>query len=493
MPPEAAHTHFGPLNYAILFSYLAAMLGIGLFFARRQKTSNDYFLAGRRMPWLVVAMSMFASLTSAVTYLGVPGRAFDENIGIFFGVAVSPLVAPVLILTIYPFYQKLRVTTSYEYIDHRFGRGARYAVSGLFVLARLGWMGTVIYAPAMALSVATGIHIILAILLMGLLATAYTVLGGLSAVLWTDVFQFVILLGGAVWVAAVLIARVPGHTAEIFRIAAEAGRLDVLHFKPDLFRMTALAAAVNWFFIFLSDYGTDQITVQRLLAVGDFRGLCKAVIFNSIMDVLIVSLLLFIGLGLLAFYSLNPHPAVETMKPDRVLAFFIMRRLPVGVSGLIITAVFAAAMSSMDSGINSLATVIVSDFLRPLRLVRDAAELAWARGLTLALGALATGMAFYAGRLEGIIQAWSSVMGLFAAPVLGIFMLGVLTRRGSFHAWLIGAAAAVVFNSYIQYFTEIHWVYYFPTAALTTFIVSYLASYLLPEKKDIAHLTLLKK
>ena len=162
-----ATVSFGPVNYAILFVYLAAMFGIGLYLSGKQKTTEDYFLAGRRMPWIIVAMSMFASLTSAISYMGIPGQAFRENIAILMAGFISVLAAPFLILIFYPFYRKLHVTTSYEYIFRRYGRAARFSVSGLFILARLGWLGVVIYAPALALSTVTGINIFFAIILMG--------------------------------------------------------------------------------------------------------------------------------------------------------------------------------------------------------------------------------------------------------------------------------------------------------------------------------------
>ena len=157
------------------------------------------------MPWFIVALSMFASVTSAITYIGVAGTVYAENTSIVLAAIISPLVTPFLIYLFYPFYRRLKVTTSYEYIQRRYGDGARYAVSVLFLFARLGWLGTVIYVPALTLSVVTGINLTLAILLMGILATVYTVLGGLAAVLWTDALQFVILIGGALWVALELI------------------------------------------------------------------------------------------------------------------------------------------------------------------------------------------------------------------------------------------------------------------------------------------------
>ena len=205
------------------------------------------------MPWLIVGMSMFASLTSATTFMGVPGLAYGGNVAIFFGVLISPLVAPVIILTFYPFYRRLNVTTSYQYIFNRYGRNARVAVSSLFLLSRVGWLGVVIYAPALALHTAIGMELWVAILLMGVLSTAYTVMGGLRAVLWTDVVQFVILAGGAVWVAVSLVNNV--GFSEIISQAKGAGKFDVFLWSSDFDfkKMFAISAAFAYFFIFMQN------------------------------------------------------------------------------------------------------------------------------------------------------------------------------------------------------------------------------------------------
>ncbi len=481
---------FGTLNTTLLVTYLGLMVSVGVYFSRRSGKGSDFFLAGGNMPWLAVAMSMFASLTSAVTYIGVPGRAFEENVGIFFGVAVSPIVAPILILTIYPFYKRLGVTTSYEYIYHRFGPAARYCVSLFFILARIGWLGTVIFAPALALSAAAGLDIWISILLMGTLATLYTALGGLGAVLWTDVVQFIILTGGAIWIAVSLTGNVDGGVSAVFSAAHDSGRLDVLTFMPRLTQMTAVTAMINWFFIFLSDYGADQVTVQRLMSVRKYSGICKAVIFNSFTDVILVSLLLYIGLGLFTWYTQNPDPAVTAMKADRVLVYYVMHQLPAGISGLIVTAIFAAAMSSMDSGIHSVSTVIVHDLLRPLGKIQPTHNGVFtARILICSLGIAATAMAFYAQKLEGIVQAWSSVMGLFGGPALALFILGVLSRRASFTAWAVAAPLAVAINGYVQWGTELHWVYYFPISVACTGLIAWPLSFAVPVHKDVTDLT----
>jgi solute:Na+ symporter, SSS family len=470
---------FSPLNYAILFVYLGAMLAIGWIFAGRQKSTEDFFLAGRKMPWLVVAMSMYASLTSAVTYMGLPSAAYQENISLIVVCIISPLVAPVLIYVFYPFYRRLRVTTSYEYIGLRFGRSARFSVSGLFILARLGWLGTVIYAPAVALSVVTGLPLWASIVLMGLIATGYTALGGISADIWTDVVQFVIMVVGAGWLALTLIHRVPGGFAGILATAGEAGHLRVLDWHFSLYEMTGAVVAITFFFQLMQDYGTDQVTVQRLMATSSFRGVVKAILFNALTDFLIVGLLLFIGIGMFAYYAAFPGLIPADLPGDRVMPYYIIHALPDGVSGLLVTAIFAAAMSSMDSGISSLATVIVNDFVKPLRtrVVDDRQDLKLARWLTLGLGVVATAVAFYISSFEHIIKAYTAIISLFSGPVLALFLLGIFSRHARFPAWVLGCVIAIPATLYIQYVVKVHWVYYFPFSFGVTFLVGLVAGF----------------
>ncbi|MBD3240159.1 MAG: sodium/solute symporter, partial [Chitinivibrionales bacterium] len=359
--------HLRAIDLSVLIVYLAGMLVVGWRLAGRQKTTEDYFLAGRNMPWLAVGMSMFASVTSAVTFMGLPGRAYGENISLIVVCLVSPLLVPFLLRIFYPLYQRLNVTTSYEYIDHRFGQTARFCTSGLFILARLGWMGTVVYAPALALSVATGLPQWQTILLMGVLATVYTVLGGMTAVIWTDVAQFVIMTLGGALVAVTLVSGVPGGLSGILSAARDNGNLHIGSLRPSLFEMSALIVAFTFFFQMMQDYGTDQVTVQRLMSTRGRHGVFKAIIFNACTDFVVIALLLFIGIGLFAFYHANPALLDGSIGGDGILPYYIVRRLPGGVAGLLLAAIFAAAMSSMDSGINSLSAVVTTDFVRRLR------------------------------------------------------------------------------------------------------------------------------
>jgi solute:Na+ symporter, SSS family len=470
------------IDQAIILLYLAGMIFIGWRMAGKQHTVEDFFLAGRRMPWLAVAMSMFASVTSAVTYMGVPGMAYSENIALLAVCVVSPLLAPVLIYLFYPVYDRLHVTTSYEYLEHRFGRGGRFLASGLFLLARLGWMATVVYAPALALSVATSLPLWSTILLMGILATTYTVLGGLSAVIWTDVVQFSLMVLGAVWVAVSLILRVPDGLAGIWTIAEAHNHIQVASAKISIYEMTGLVVGITFFFQLMQEYGTDQVTVQRLMAVKDMRGRMRAILFNAGTDLVVIALLLFVGLGLFAFYQGNPGALPSTIDGDSVLPYYVVTALPVGAAGLLLAAIFAAAMSSMDSGINSLATVVINDFVRPLRrdALSDPATLRLARILTLAFGLAATLLAFAVSSLGQIIKAYTTFISLFSAPVLALFLLGMLTKRGSLSGWLTGCAASIPLTLWLQHIVKAHWVYYFPFSFFVCFLVAYATSLVFP-------------
>lgn len=455
---------FGLIDILVLFVYLAVMVGIGLRFAGHQKTAEDFFLAGRQMPWLAVAMSMYASLTSAVTYMGLPGLAYRSNVTLLAVAIVSPLLAPILIFAFYPVYRKLGITTSYEYIGIRFGTAARRCAAALFLLARLGWMATVIYAPAMALSIATGLPLLASILLMGILATLYTVMGGLAAVLWTDVVQFVMLIGGALFVAIVLCTQHPDGAAGILSFARGQNHLQ-LDGSISLFRMTLTGVAVSFFFQMMQDYGTDQVTVQRLLSTRTKGGMAKAILFNSAIDFCIITLLLFIGLGLFAYYQTHAGDLPETISGDQIFPYFIAHALPTGISGLLIAAIFAAAMSSMDSGINSMATVVVNDFVFPIFGKKgDRESVRLARQVTALLGVLATALSawlFFFSGTQGIIETFAKFMGLFSAPILALFVLGIATKRSSFTAWIPAALLSIGFTGWLQT-TSVSWIWYFP-------------------------------
>jgi len=470
---------FGYLNYIILGIYISGMIVVGVYFSGKQTSISEYFLAGRKLPWVAVAMSMYASVTSAMTFMGLPGLAYSQNLTLLVVCLMSPLIAPVLIYFIYPMYRKLNLTTSYEYISMRFGRNARVATAVLFILARLGWLGTVIYAPALALHVTTGIPQYVAICIIGLLATVYCVMGGLSAVIWTDVPQFIIMISGAAIMIIVLCGIIPDGAAGILHEGHLADKINLLDWTIQPGHMTALAVALAYVFILLQDYGVDQVTVQRLLSVKTDRGVTKAILFNAATDFLIIGMLLFIGLGLFVYYQQHPALLPPDLSPDRILPWFILHELPMGVSGLIIAAIFAAAMSSVDSGLNSLTTVILHDVAAPLSGHESIKiyKVKIARMITCSLGVLATLVAMYVFEyIGGIIKSFYTFMGLFSAPVLALFLLGMVTKRANFQGWILATLISVISIALIDNYALLHEIYFFPVSAVLTIMLGYLLS-----------------
>jgi Na+/proline symporter len=277
---------------------------------------------------------------------------------------------------------------------------------------------------------------------------------------------------------------VPGGISGIIVRATESGHMNLYDWRPSLTEMTVGVVVVSYFFNFLHDYGVDQLTVQRLLTVRDYRAMAWATMVNAVITVLALSLLAFIGLGMYAYYAARPGEMPDAMAGDRIFPHFIMAALPAGAASFVLSGFFAAAMSSLDSGINSAATVVVNDFVRPLRTrpLSERSELRLARRLTLALGVLTTAMAFYAASLGSLLASSQVFLGLFSGPVLALFLLGMLTRRGCFEGWCIGVAPAVPLTYAVQRYTEVHFIYYFPLSFLTCFIIGYAASSLFPAK-----------
>ena len=489
---------FGTLNSLVLVAYLLGVTVLALSLAGRQRNTESYFLAGRSMPWLAVALSTVASMLSGLTYLGAPAASYKDNASLMLAGPAALVATPLIIALYFPIYRRLKVTTVYEYVSARFGNRARYAASALAILQIQGWMGIALYAPALALSTVSGIDLTRAILLMGLVATAYTCTGGLAAVIWTDVIQFLILTAGAVLVAFSLVERLPGGLDQFFEIVTTADKLGLADTRFDFAEATGLAV-VLCYFIAGFGYGNNQVVMQRLFAARSRREMARALILDRVLEILVVALLYLIGLGIFAYFQVFPESLVPGIAGDRILPYYIVHALPAGVSGLLIAAIFAAAMSTVDSGIHSAATLIQVDFVAPLRQrpLTQRQSLALARAMTAGLGLLATAAALFVSEGAGILDTMSKVGSLTAAPVTALFLLGILTRRGHFLGWLAATLGiSIPLSLYVQNFVEMHWIFYTPIALVSCLSGSWIFSLLLRsgdgQDRDITGLTIWK-
>ena len=493
---------FATLDYVVLGVYLVAVVVLGSLFVRGQKSIDDYFLAGRSMPWFAVCLSIIATDLSALSYMGAPAWAFEKDLKYGMGIFLFPLIMVLVVLLYVPIFFRLKLYTVYEYAERRFGVGVRSVASVLFLITRGVWLAGAIFTPSLALSVITGIPVLWCVIIVGVLSTFYTVMGGMKAVIWTDVAQFVVLVGGLVAIVAALLVEFGGDVGEIWRLASEkttavntwlsarpgAGAVAHSHTTLFSFRFSLAEEATLWGVLALylvgnlSSYGTDQVVVQRYFTLRTKREIAKAVIGNGLLVVPVCVGLYFAGIGFVAYYSRHPELLAALDAPNKVLPHFVVHVLPTGVRGLIIAGLFAATMSSVDSGINSLTTSTIVDFYRRFFHREDKSDrhYLWAaRMLTIVWGAAATCFSIYfATRTDTILKMVGEITTLFGGAVAGIFLLGVLTRRANSPGTLIGAAVGLGLAAWLkwQWSAQVNWMWRAPVATLTVFVVGYLAS-----------------
>jgi SSS family transporter len=492
--PKTAHQPFRALDYGVLGIYLASLVGMGIYFARREKSTGDFFLGGRRIPWWAAGLSIFGTQLSAITFMSIPAKSFGTDWTFFLGNMMIVAMAPVVVWCYLPFFRRLQVTSAYEYLEKRFNKATRLLGSASFVLFQTGRMGIVLFLPALALSTVTGINVYYCIALMGALATVYTVLGGIEAVIWTDVLQVFVLLGGAGLSLAIMVAHVDGGWGAIWSMAGEAGKLRVADFGWDFTAAVAWVVMLGAAMQTLVSYTSDQTVVQRYLTTADKKAAARSVWTNAVLT--IPASLLFFGVGtaLWAFYNGHPDMLNPTGKSDYIFPWFIAQQLPPGVAGLVIAGLFAAAMSSLDSSMNSMATAITTDYYRWLKPgASDHHCLKLARWLTAILGLFGTAsaalMAYHLGN-KSMWDQYMRVVGLFGGGLAGLFALGIFTRRANGFGAVVGFAVSAAVLYYVMTQTAVHFMLFAAVGIFCCFAVGYVVSLATPfARRSVAGLT----
>ncbi|KAM6123143.1 sodium-dependent multivitamin transporter [Pterocles gutturalis] len=423
---------FTAIDYSIFALLLVLSSAIGLFYALsgdRQRTVQEFLLANRNMSFLPVALSLLATFQSAVAILGVPGEIYRFGTQYWF-LGCSYLLGLLIPAHVFvPVFYRLRITSTYEYLELRFNKTVRIFGTITFIFQMVIYMGVVLYAPALALNAVTGFDLWSAVLTMGLVCTLYTTLGGLKAVIWTDVFQTLVMFAGQVAVIAVGAQRV-GGMARVWHLAEQEGKISGIDLNPDPFeRHTFWTLAVGGVFMMLSLYGVNQAQVQRYLSARSEREAmlsCYAV-FPCQQIVLCLSCLT----GLVMFVYDREHPLAPAQRPsstDQLVLYFVMdvlRDLP-GLPGLFVACLFSGSLSTISSAFNSLATVTMEDLVRPhCPGLSEARATLLSKLLALGYGLLCLGMAYVSSMLGPVLQAAISIFGMVGGPLLGLFCLGM--------------------------------------------------------------------
>jgi len=440
-------TGFEFLDWVVFVVYLAAVVALGASFSKKQRSTKEFFTAGKRMHWLPIAFSVVASIFSGISFIGQPSRVYRHDAVLIAFPFSLLLVTPIVVYVLLPFYRRLDVTTAYQYLEARFGLNVRLLASVLFMGKRLLWMALVALAPSLALSAVTGLRVETCILIIGVIATIYTGLGGMHAVIWTDVIQFLVLMTGQCLIITMIAFRLDGGFAQMWQIGvADHKAWASLDFNfSELTFWTMLFAGC---FLALSDLGADQVIVQRLMSAKDEKTAAKALWFNALFKFPGMIIILGMGVALWAFYQQYPERlGLAEADWDKLVPYFAVQELPAGVSGLVIAAIFAAAMSSFDSGLNCLVATLTVDWHD--RLGRkphdDQRSLRLAKVLTYLLGAAVTltAVLIYETGIKSIIDASNKYLGFFGGALLGIFLLGALTRRAKALPTILGALLGV--------------------------------------------------
>ena len=483
---------FGIVNYAVVAGYLLALIGMGWYFSKREKGTDDYFLAGKRIPWWAAGMSIFATQLSAISFLGMPAVSYSTNWVIFPGKLTALLIFPIVIFLYLPFFRRLNITTAYQYLEKRFNVTVRLYGSVSFIFFQLVRMAIVVYLPALALSAVTGINVSTCIIVMGVLATVYTVMGGMEAVIWTDVLQLFVLVGGMLVALGMILVQEGGPVA-IYETAAADAKLHMFEWTWDHTRLATWSVLLGTFALQFGPFTTDQAVIQRYLTTKSEKAAARSLILNGSMSLPYGLLVTAFGTCLYVFFKHNPGLLTVGMKNDAVLPLFVAQKLPPGVCGLVIAGVFAASMSTLDSGMHSIATAVTTDFYRRFRPgAADRRCLTVARVSTVIAGLVGTAIALGLATMsiESLFMQFQKMLALISSGLVGVFMLGIFTKRGNWIGALTGAAAGIGSLVYLRYFTGTHQ-YVYPLVGIpVSVIVGYVVSLLtIGRVKDLAGLT----
>ena len=493
--------HF--LDYLVVFVYLAVIVTIGVYFSRKQSSTDEYFAGGRNIPAWALGMSLLATLISSVTFLAYPGEGYASNwIRLVQGIMV-PVTLLGIIWFIVPCYRRVIGLSAYEYFEKRFGYFARLYSSLAFVLAHFSKMGTVFYLLALALSKMTGYDTYMVILVLGILTVLYTLLGGIEAVVWSDVIQGFMLIAGGLICVGVLLFRPEGGPSAIIERAWENHKISFGPYDIDFTKLTFIVMALNGIFYAIQKYGTDQTVVQRFLAAKSDKAAIKAALMGTLLCVPIWTLFMFIGTCLWSYYQGAEFSLPEGIKADAVFPHFIMTQLPAGVTGLILAALIAAAMSSLDSDLNCLAAVGVSDYYLHFKPASsDKQSLNIGRIIVVVSGICAMAVAFWYVQSEGanVLKTVFTLYAIFSGGIAGLFVLAFFTTRANTKGLYAGIAACVLFTAYalltsqgyidLGKYNFTHHKYMLGVYShLVLFGVGYIGSFFFKPDKDVRHMT----
>ena len=471
---------FGWLNWTVLIVYMIGMLGLGYFFMLRENSSEDFFKGGGRVPWWAAGISIYATMLSAITYMAIPAKAYATD-WTYYPMLITILLVSFPVIKYYlPYFRRLNITSAYEYLEMRFNLSTRMIASTLFIVFMVARTALVLYLPSLALTAVTGIDIYICIILMGIITIVYCTMGGVEAVVWGDVVQGIILVGGAFLAAGYLIFNTEGGVGGFMDIAVSHDKFRLFDYAFDLTSATFWVVILGGMANNLISYTSDQTVIQRYITTKDEKSAGRSILMNGIMSVFISVSFYVIGTGLYTFYKTHPAELDFTMeKSDAIFPFFMMSQMPAGVAGLLIAAIFAATMSTISSNISSVSTAFSVDFYRRFKTnTTDKQMLRVARLACMISGLLGVALALLMAtwNILSLLDYFNTILGLLSSGIGGLFLIGIFFRQVNGRAALIGflLGEAVVF--WLNAYTDVSFLLYGFIGMLVCVVVGVLLS-----------------
>ncbi|MSU50288.1 MAG: hypothetical protein EXS37_14580 [Opitutus sp.] len=442
------------LDWVIVAAYFGGMIWLGSRFGRGKQDAQTYFLGRRNLPGWAVGMSMFATIISSWAFLALPAKAFQSDLQYLMAISAIPLAAWISVRWIVPFFRERIRLSAYEFLEHRFGLGARVYGNLAFLIVHFGKMAAILYLLCLAIAEMTGWNIFLLIGIVGVSTTVYTFFGGIEGVVWTDVAQGFLLLFAGVVVAVFILLQAPAGAGAVLAIAWDAGKFKLVSPVFAWDRMSAVMLVFFGLSFYLQKYVSDQTIVQRYLLAPTAAKAGRALWLSSGLVMLVWVLFMGVGVLLWGYYQLQPEllPAAVRATPDKVFPYFIANQLPSGLPGLMLAGLLAATMSTLSSDLNSLSAVIYDDYYRKLRPEGgEASQLLFSRLVVCVAGLLGVALAMAMTRIHSMADAAFDFVSLVGGGVLGMYLLGLVAPRANARGLYVGIGCGVVFSLWAHF------------------------------------------
>ena len=438
-------------DFLIIGISLIIPIVVSLKFSRNQNSIKKFFKAGGSVPAWAVGMSILATLISSITFLAYPGEGYSSNWILLLQGMMVPLVLLFFIGFVVPLYRNVIKLSAYEYFEKRFGFLARLYGSLGFFLAHFSKMGTVFFLIALAFSKMTGFNTTEMIWIVGFVVLFITLIGGMEAVIWMDVIQGFTLIAGGIIVLLIIVLTTKGGLSAIWNTAYENGRTGFGPYKINFIQLTFAVMVLNGIFYAIQKYGTDQTIVQRYLTARSDKKAIKASLMGVFLCVPVWALFMFVGTALFAYYKLGGGALPTNIDPDAVFPHFIMTRLPAGVIGIVLAALLAAAISSLDSDLNCLSAIFIEDYYIRFKPASSEQQRVFVSKLVIVLAGLASvliAMYYVKKEGEGVLGIIFTLYSIFSGGIAGMFLLGIFTKKANRQGVYVGIAASIVFTAY---------------------------------------------